>query len=128
MSQSRTQLLSGCRVLVLEDEYFFADDLNRRLTEHGAEVVGPISELAEAYQLIVQNGFDAAIMNVNLRGQKAFVLADELKRRDIPFMFATGFGANSIPSRFSHVKVRQKPFGAQEIVSDVAELCSKGAR
>ncbi len=60
-----------------------------------------------------------------MRGLKAFVLADELRRHDIPFMFATGFGADSIPARFSHVKVRQKPFSAEEIVNDVAGLCGK---
>lgn len=123
MAHSSTQLLRGCRVLVLEDEYLLADDLARILGQHGAEVVGPIADLRQARAALRQDGFDAAIMNVTVRGHKAFDFADELTRQEIPFMFLTGFAAKSIPARFRHVNVLEKPCVAREIANDVAQLC-----
>ncbi|MGY8661640.1 response regulator [Bradyrhizobium sp. UFLA05-109] len=121
------ELLRGCRVLVLEDEYLLADDLERMLREHGAEVVGPIAAVREAFDAVMRDGFDMAIMNVTLQGQNAFDLADELTRQRVPFMFVTGFAAKAIPDRFRSVKLREKPCVARDIANDVAHLCTERA-
>jgi CheY-like chemotaxis protein len=112
---------------VLEDEYFLADDLDRMLTQHGAEVVGPISDMQQALGVLQHGGFDAAIMNVTLQGHTTFDLADELTRQNIPFMFLTGFAAKALPARFRDVKLREKPCSGQEIAHDVAKLCEQCA-
>jgi DNA-binding response OmpR family regulator len=82
--------LVGCRVLIVEDEYFIAHDLEQALKSHGATVVGPIAGLAEAEDQIANDGFDVAVIDLNLRGQLAYSLGDELMRRHIPFFFVTG--------------------------------------
>jgi len=56
-----------CRVLIVEDEYFLADDLKKALQSEGAEIIGPISELPEAIIQIDQDRFDAAVIDINLQ-------------------------------------------------------------
>jgi two-component SAPR family response regulator len=52
---------------------------------------------------------DAAILDVNLDGEMVYSLAEMLTARKIPFVFATGYGAESIEARFEHIPVLQKP-------------------
>jgi len=56
-----------CRVLIVEDEYFLADDLKKALQSEGAEIIGPISELPEAIIQVDQDRFDAAVIDINLQ-------------------------------------------------------------
>jgi DNA-binding response OmpR family regulator len=116
--------LIGCRVLILEDEYFLANDLDRALRAQGAEVIGPIPELSEAMSLLHQHdGFDVAVIDINLRDELAYSIADELVPRDIPFVFATGYGSEQIPKRFQNIKSWQKPYDIADIVAHIAGLC-----
>jgi DNA-binding NtrC family response regulator len=66
--------LTGCRVLVLEDEYFLAKDLERELTARGAIVVGPFAEISRAKDQVANGGFDVALIDIDLRGEPSFRL------------------------------------------------------
>ena len=103
MEPDKTQMLQGCRVLVVEDEYFLADDLRSELEAHGASVIGPVGNLPDALAEVERDGFDVAIIDINLHDEPAFVLADKLVRQNIPFFFTTGYGQDAIPSRFDNV-------------------------
>ncbi|MHC4051377.1 response regulator [Bradyrhizobium sp. 25ACV] len=116
--------LMHCRVLILEDEYLVGDDLAIALRSLGAHVIGPISQIAEALSLD-RDCFDVAVLDVNLRDRSSYPFADELARIDKPFMFVTGYGAETIPDRFTHVPRREKPCLPEEVIDDIAELCSK---
>jgi DNA-binding response OmpR family regulator len=83
--------LQGCRVLIVEDEYFLADDLARAFRAHGAEVIGPTAERSEAKSRLDYDGFDVAVIDIMLRDEAAYPIADELVSQGIPFGFATGF-------------------------------------
>jgi DNA-binding NtrC family response regulator len=113
-----------CRVLVVEDEYFQASDLQRALTSLGAEVMELVGDLDNARAQIASGGFDIGILDINLRGEKAFGLADEFQRQGIPFVFATGYGPECIPARFADVRRWEKPFDpdalAREVLANVA--------
>ena len=82
--------LKGCRVLIVEDEYFLANDLEKALQAHGAVVVGPFGDFEETRDQVGRDGFDVAILDVNLHDAMAYPIADELMLRDIPFAFYTG--------------------------------------
>jgi len=114
--------LAGCRVLVLEDEYFLASDLAEDLKAHGATVVGPFAELSEANDQVANGGFDVAVLDIDLRGEKAFSLADELVRRRIPFVFATGYGPETLPIRFRGVRQLGKPVKLSELIEEIGNL------
>lgn len=108
--------LEGRRVLVVEDEYFIADDLAHAIEEAGAEVVGPASTGEAAFALLDGPPIDLAVLDINLSGDVNFTVADELARRKVPFVFATGYDAEMIPQRHANRIRWQKPFQVDELV------------
>jgi PAS domain S-box-containing protein len=101
--------ISGNRVLVVEDEALVAMVVTESLTMLGCSVVGPFSRCSEAIASIEADEVDAAILDVNLDGEMVYPLADLLTERGVPFIFVTGYGAESIDRRFTHIPVIQKP-------------------
>lgn len=101
--------ISGNRVMIVEDEALVAMVVSESLTNLGCSVVGPFSRCSDAMAAIETGEVDAAILDVNLDGEMVYPLADMLSVRGVPFIFVTGYGAESIDSRFSHVPVIQKP-------------------
>ena len=77
-----TEGLAGRRVLLVEDEYFIADDAARVFKTGGAEVIGPVASVHGALALLADTpGLDGAVLDVNLQGEMAFPLADALVAR-----------------------------------------------
>ena len=119
--------LSGRRVLVVEDEYFLADDIVQILKEMGARIVGPVGELEEATKLV--NGdiaIDAAVVDVNLRSELAFPLARILRARKVPFVFTTGYDCSAIEQEFQDIQLWEKPLDLAAMARDLVDLI--GAR
>ena len=116
------QPLTGCRVLIVEDEYFLADDLRVALKSLGANVIALVGDLDDARDLIAHGGFDVAVIDINLRGHPAFRIADQLQRRGTPFVFSTGYGAETIPERFADVIRWEKPFEPRSVASDLVRV------
>jgi DNA-binding response OmpR family regulator len=110
------QTLRGLRVLIVEDEYLLADDLYNTLTDAGAEVLGPIASVRDATAFIASEpSIDAAVLDVNLRGELVYPVADALLARGVPFAFATGYDKWSLPERFAHAPRVEKPFKGQAV-------------
>ena len=118
----RDSKLDGCRVLVLEDEYFLANDLEEALKSHGASIVGPFSDVDAAYRRAARDHFDVAVIDIILHNETAYPIADELIRQRIPFLFYTGYDAELIPERFAGVEVWQKPLDPSELVEHIGQL------
>lgn len=125
--KDRSQYLKGCRILILEDEYFIANDLERALKAQGVKVIGPFAKLSEAMRQVARDEIDAVVMDVNLRDESAYSVSDELARQHIPFIFATGYSAKTIPNRFRHVTRWEKPYDVTDVVNDLARLCEPAA-
>ena len=119
--------LSGRRVLVVEDEYFLAEDIVQILKEMGARIVGPVGELEEATNLVNADvAIDAAVVDVNLRNELAFPLARILRARKVPFVFTTGYDCGSIEQEFQDVQLWEKPLDLAAMARDLVDLI--GAR
>ena len=86
------QPLQGCPVLVVEDEYFIADDVRDWLKKAGASVVGPLSNASGAVESLRAGGIDLAVIDINLGPGPDFELAELLTQLQVPFLFATGYG------------------------------------
>lgn len=115
--------LSGCRVLVIEDEYFLADDIMRALTELGARVVGPYGNLGEAIKLVDRDvAIDAAVMDINLHDEMAFPLARLLRSRKVPLLFTTGYDKSSIETEFHDVKIWGKPLDLKAMIRELTSM------
>lgn len=108
---------AGRRILVTEDEFLFADDISSSLARLGVRTIGPAATVGRALHLIDHSDkVDGAILDINLRGDMVFPIADALKGRDIPFLFATGYDESVIPPRHRDVPVWKKPIDTDEIV------------
>lgn len=112
---SRT--LADLRILIVEDEYFLADDARAILAGAGAEVVGPVATAAGASALIAADtAIDYALLDVNLRGEMAYDVADTLTARRIPFAFVTGYDRDALPERFCGTPTLTKPAHADQLI------------
>jgi CheY-like chemotaxis protein len=119
--------LSGRRVLVIEDEYFLADDIARVLRELGASVIGPVGELGEAASLIDgDKTIDAAIVDVNLRSDMVYPVVRTLRARKVPLLFTTGYDRKSIEPEFQDVPLWEKPLDLPAMARDLAGLIKGG--
>ncbi|WAP70148.1 response regulator [Jiella pelagia] len=115
--------LSGRTVLVVEDEYFIADDITQALERLGATVVGPVATKTAAMQRLEDgSSVDLAILDINLNGQTVYPVADELARREIPFVFATGYDPTTIPDHYRELPRWQKPFDADALARVLAAM------
>jgi CheY-like chemotaxis protein len=99
----------GLRVLIVEDEYFLAQDLADRFQNLGAEVLGPAGTVAEALTLASREGIDGAVLDVNLRGERVYPVADMLRQKQVPFVFASGYGGELEPDAYSSIPRCIKP-------------------
>ncbi|TGQ63501.1 MAG: response regulator [Mesorhizobium sp.] len=103
------------RVLILEDEPLVAMLLEDLLLEMGHEVVGSVAWISQAMKLADQMDIDFAILDINLGGAKSFPVAEILRRRGIPFVFATGYGSEGLEREFENELILQKPYEAHEL-------------
>ena len=123
MTGAREHGLSGCRVLVVEDEYFIADDIARALGRLGAEVVGPVPDRDEALALLSSGErIDLAVLDINLHGEVVHPVADALQGQGVPFVFATGYDQSAVPDRHQDVPRWEKPFDPDALVRALPRL------
>ncbi len=120
--------LDGLSVLIVEDEYFVATDLARALEYAGATVAQVISNVQDAANAM-QNPrrTDVVILDVNLRGEMIYDLADRLMESCMPFIFVTGYQCNSMPERFRGIPRLGKPCD-DSVVQAISSVCSRTAR
>jgi CheY-like chemotaxis protein len=111
--------IEGLRVLIVEDAVLLALELEAGLEEAGAIVVGNAAELEEGMAMLSLE-MDAAVLDANLNGASVAPLAEALRERGIPFVFATGYGERGAPEGFNAPVVR-KPYNVHQIVRALAE-------
>jgi PAS domain S-box-containing protein len=103
----------GRRVLLVEDEALVAMMIQDCLTEWGHSVIGPIGRASDALQAVKECDYDAAILDINLGDGMAYPVAEILSARGVPFVFVTGYEADTVDDRFSNIPVLQKPIERQ---------------
>ncbi|MBW9091644.1 response regulator [Rhizobium wenxiniae] len=99
----------GKRILVVEDEYFLADEVRQKLIALGAKVVGPVASVRDAMELIEASEIDAAILDIHLGDEFVFPVADRLDELNIPFVFATGYDRAFVPVEYTGFALCEKP-------------------
>jgi CheY-like chemotaxis protein len=107
--------LAGLRVLLVEDESLIVMLIEDALDDLGCEVAAVASRFDDAVAKAQALDFDMAILDVNLNGMRTFPIAEIIRSRGIALVFATGYGAMSIPEEFQAVPVLQKPFAMPEL-------------
>lgn len=113
--------LSGRKVFIVEDEMMVAMLIEDMLADLGCEAVGPARRIEEALSMAEGCLIDAAVLDVNLNGHETYPVADVLRRRGIPFIFATGYGAGGLDERFLDAPILQKPFQERDLARLLAQ-------
>jgi CheY-like chemotaxis protein len=118
-------ILSGLKVLVVEDEGGIALLIEDMLQELGCEITASVAHIARAEEAASTAEIDFAVLDVNLDGKPVFPVAHILRKRLIPFVFSTGYGIGGIPPEFAGNPVVAKPFsieGLQAAIMDAISL------
>jgi DNA-binding response OmpR family regulator len=116
--------LTDRRILVVEDEYILARQLVRALTQEGALVLGPVSDVAGALAMVADRShrIDIAILDVNLVGEQVYPVADALIQRGVPFLFASGYDAGTSEARFAGIRHLVKPLMMKSLIAALVAM------
>jgi CheY-like chemotaxis protein len=115
--------MSARLVLIVEDEFLVALDMETILNDAGFDVLGPAGSVAEALRLVESNRqLDAALLDNNLNGETAGPVAAALRDRGVPFAFVTGNDRASLPVAFADAPLVRKPFDAARLVETARRL------
>jgi CheY-like chemotaxis protein len=114
--------LLGPTVLIVEDDYLIAALVERILISAGYGVVGPIPRLFAAQIAASHGTFDVAVLDVNLNGERVYPAAEILTKRNVPYLFITGYAGNHLPAEFAQRPRINKPFTAEELVGALSKL------
>lgn len=114
--------LNGLRALVVEDHYLLAADIADALTDVGVEVVGPAPNLDQGLALASAERLDAAVLDIDLGGSFSYPVAEELRRRGVPFVFATAFTTEQLPEAFRAAPRIEKPFSPRQLIQAVRAI------
>lgn len=112
------------RILIVEDEMLLAMNLEDMLAEMGHTVVALATRLSQALDLASSSEIDLAILDLNLSGSLSFPVADVLRRRGIPFMFASGYGRNGLADGYRDEVVLTKPYGTHDLENALKSIAT----
>ena len=114
--------MPGCRVLIVEDEFITAMDLEAIVESFGHRVVGPVKSPDEAIELAGNETADIALLDVALGTERALPVADELDRLGIPYALVTAYDSESLGPRFKNALYVSKPFRTADIEAAIKSL------
>ncbi|MGK6322720.1 response regulator [Sphingomonas sp. DT-51] len=119
-------VLTGLRVLVVEDEYLLARQLERALVRDGAIVVAVAPSVAAALAVLADGATpDVAVLDLNLAGEKAYPVAAALRHAAIPFAFASGYDAEDRDPAYGDVPHLHKPLTMPALTRCLASLAGR---
>ncbi len=118
-------LLAGRRILVVEDEVMISWMLENTLTTFGCVIVGPAARLKQAMEIVsTAAAIDAAVLDVNLDGEKSYPIADALAARGVPFVFSTGYQRDRLLDGYKTCPIIQKPYHSSTLSNALLRLLS----
>ena len=116
------EVLTGKRVLIVEDEALIAMVSAEYVSEVGCEVIGPAATISAALRLVEEERIDAAMLDANLSGHRVTEVAEALSKKGIPFAFVTGYGREALPAAFNKAIAVEKPFSQAQLLDALAKL------
>jgi len=111
------------RILVVEDEAMVSMLLEDMVLDCGCEIIGPMAQFDPALAFAREGEFDLAVLDLNLGGTLSYPIAEVVRQRGIPVVFATGYGAHGLRDSFRDCQTLQKPFSQGDFAQAVAVAC-----
>ena len=119
-------VLAGLRVLVLEDEFLIAMDVEMLCRDHGAADVIIKRSLDEFDGSDNFADFDVAIIDLMLSNVSTLPFAKRLAKAGRPFIFASGYvEVDEVLEAFPGVPVIGKPYMGTDLVNAVASVVGR---
>lgn len=119
-----TGILIDRKILVVEDEMLVLMNIEMALEDLGCTEIHAAASVAEALALLQDRSFDAAIIDVNLGGEKSYPVAERLTQLRIPFAFSTGYSDHGERIDFEDRPVLRKPYLRAELAAVFEQLIS----
>ena len=116
-----TDLLNR-RILVIEDSPVVAPFTADVLADLGCDVVGPAPNMATARELAETEEFDAAILDIHIRGERVFSICEVLEARKIPFILTSGYADWQVPDKWRDRPRLQKPYTIDQVEQALSDL------
>lgn len=114
--------LSGIRILVVEDDFYLATDVEKALLSAGADVFGPCGDEESGLVVVENEEIDCAVLDVNFGPGPSFSLAHVMRDRGIPFLFVTGYDREVIPTEFADIQRLEKPYVSYQLLAAVHRI------
>jgi DNA-binding LytR/AlgR family response regulator len=108
------------RILIVEDDPLISLDLEATVEEFGHAVAGSCASIAEAAPF-VENGIDAAVLDIDVLDGKTFGLARRLRERGLPFIFVSGSARTDLPADLQDAPFHSKPFRGESVMKALAD-------
>ena len=118
-------LVERLRILIAEDNAIAALDLGNMVEQRGFLVLGPVSSVADALGSIRADRPDAALLDINLRGESIWPVAELLDSLDIPFVLTTGYDNHATPQHFVNRMRLLKPLSADGVGAALEQMRAK---
>ena len=110
------------RILVVEDDFLIAMDVEHMVAKAGCAPLGPVSNVEAGLEAVRQNDLDGAVLDVNLGDERVWTVADLLRERGVPFILATGYSTVEVPERFSGCRILHKPLKEESLSAALAAI------
>jgi CheY-like chemotaxis protein len=114
--------LKGRRILVVEDSPVLAPFTVDVLDELGCEVVGSAPNMAVAREMVEAGGFDGALMDIHIRGERIFSLCEVLAAKGVPFVLTSGYADWTMPEKWNDRPRLQKPYTIEQVEEALSSL------
>jgi CheY-like chemotaxis protein len=114
--------LAGRRILIIEDSPVVGPFTADLLADLGCEVVGPAPNMAAARELVEEGGFDGALMDIHIRGERVFPLCEMLESMGVPFVLTSGYADWTMPEKWDDRPRLQKPYTIEQVEAALSGL------
>ncbi|MET4315893.1 response regulator [Bradyrhizobium sp. RT4b] len=101
--------MTQASILLVEDEALIRMMLVQMVEELGHRVIAEAGSVDDGRSAAQVEGYDLAILDVNLQGASVGPVAEAIRRRGLPFFFLSGYGSSGLPHGFEGTPVLVKP-------------------
>lgn len=109
--------LEGRKILLVEDNFGIARSLALLFKRYGADIVGPAGTLDDALSIVTRDtDIDGAVLDINVRDQLVYPVADALREQSVPMVFVTGYDETFVSPRYADIPCMPKPWNAERLV------------
>ena len=114
--------LDGRRILLVEDSPVLGPFTADLLEELGCRVIGPAPNMAAARELVDAADFDAALMDIHIRGERVFPLCEALEAKGVPFILTSGYADWAMPEEWRDRPRLQKPYTFEQVADQLSRI------